>query len=69
MVFEINSEIKLGKSEHSKKSRCVDHIDIGSLRSGIDVLADVKLSGLNSEQLEIWKKVKSQPALTVLSTL
>lgn len=59
-LFEINSEIKLGKSEHSKKSRCVDHIDIGSLRSGIDVLADVKLSGLNSEQLEIWKKVKSE---------
>lgn len=59
-LFYINEQISLGKSEHSKKVKVPDHIDIGSLRSGIDVLADVKSAGLDAAQTDIWKRVKKE---------
>ena len=43
-------EFSVGKIERSRKSKKDEYIDIGSLRSGTDVLADVLVSQLNSDQ-------------------
>ena len=48
-LWDISESISVGKIERTKKDN-KDHIDIGSLRSGIDALIDVKESELNSEE-------------------
>ncbi len=45
----------VGKIERSKKTK-PEYIDIGSLRSGLDALCDIKLSELDAEQLKLYKE-------------
>lgn len=55
--WNITDEIIFGQIERTKKTE-KDHIDIGSLRSGLDALADVDENSLSPEQVDLLKKVK-----------
>ena len=50
--------VSVGKIERSKKSRIENYIDIGSLRSGRDILADILISKLNSAQKKEFEEGK-----------
>ena len=53
----IVSGADVGKIERSKKRKS-KYIDIGSLRSGRDILADIKVSELSRENIEAFKAAK-----------
>ena len=54
--WSIKELISVGKIERTKK-KTKEHIDIGSLRSGIDAIADVDETILNDKEQEILKDV------------
>lgn len=54
--WNIADGISVGLIERTKKTE-KDHIDIGSLRSGIDALSDVKEDELTDEQRTLFKNV------------
>lgn len=53
-------EISAGKIERSRKSKKTAYIDIGSLRSGRDVLADIVVSQLNPDQKKAFDEGKKR---------
>lgn len=53
-VWQVGNN-SVGKIERSKKNKS-EYIDIGSLRSGLDALCDIKVGELNSEQLKLYKE-------------
>lgn len=57
--WSISEGISAGLIERTMKTNKQDknHIDIGSLRSGLDALCDVKVSSLNNGQKELFQKV------------
>ncbi len=55
--WKLNDDIKVGKIERTRK-KDVEHIDIGSLRSGLDALCDVEEGSLNSEQQKVYDEVR-----------
>ena len=58
-LWEFNDIESVGKIERTRK-RNIEHIDIGSLRSGRDALADVDVSSLNdSEKKELEEVMKN----------
>lgn len=54
--WSICGGIEAGQIERTKK-KDVEHIDIGSLRSGLDALCDVDTLSLSEEQQETYKKI------------
>lgn len=54
--WNISEEVSVGLIERTKKTE-KDHIDIGSLRSGIDALSDVNEASLTNEQRTLFKEV------------
>ena len=57
--WKFSEEISVGLIERTMKTNKPDknHIDIGSLRSGLDALCDVNISSLNDSQKELLQKV------------
>lgn len=53
--WQIPGNIRVGMIERTRK-KDIDHIDIGSLRSGKDVLADVNEASLTDEQRDVLKE-------------
>lgn len=51
-------DISVGKIERSRKKKTEGYIDIGSLRSGRDVLADIVVSKLSSDQRKAFDEGK-----------
>ena len=58
-----NGKISWSAIHRTKKLRVTDHIDIGSLRSGTDVLCDVEPSKANAERLQ--QAIKSKKDLVL----
>ncbi len=56
-LWEINDSVKTGKTVRTRKVAKEEYIDIGSLRSGRDALADVCAAKLSEEQKVIFEKV------------
>ena len=54
-----------GSIRRSQKKTVETHIDIGSLRSGLDALCDVRESELSDEQLEELRTVKKEKKLII----
>ncbi|MGN1084156.1 MAG: Z1 domain-containing protein, partial [Lachnospiraceae bacterium] len=57
VMWAIDDSVKVGKIVRTRKVSKEEYIDIGSLRSGKDALADVCIESLSVEQKEILEKV------------